>query len=88
MATCNFDYRQFGSIKKQADFYVQSTLFHSYKMLLLQTFWMLPALDARAEIYIQGQVPPTSTLHYYFVAMEIIKVGCLTVFGFKLFTKL
>ena len=56
-------------------------------MLLLQTFWMLPALDARAEIYIQGQVPPASTLHYYFVAMEIIKVACLTIFGIKLFTK-
>lgn len=56
-------------------------------MLLLQTFWLLPALDARAETYIQGQIPPPSTLHYYFVGIEIIKVGCLTLFGIKLFTK-
>ena len=56
-------------------------------ILLVQTFWLLPALDARAEIYIQGQIPPASTLHYYFVAVEIIKVACLAIFGTKLFTK-
>lgn len=56
-------------------------------LLLLQTFWLLPALDQRAELYIQGQVPPASTLHYYFVGVEIIKVACLTIFGIKLFTK-
>ena len=56
-------------------------------LLVLQTFWLLPALDARAEIYIQGQIPPASTLHYYFVGIEIIKIGCLTIFGIKLFTK-
>ena len=56
-------------------------------ILLVQTFWLLPALDARAEIYIQGQIPPASTLHYYFVVVEIIKVACLAIFGTKLFTK-
>ncbi|MGV8992528.1 MAG: hypothetical protein ACOH1O_00370 [Flavobacterium sp.] len=56
-------------------------------LLVLQTFWLLPALDARAEIYIQGQIPPASSLHYYFVGIEIIKIGCLAIFGIKLFTK-
>ena len=56
-------------------------------LLVLQTFWLLPALDARAEIYIQGKIPPASTLHYYFVGIEIIKIGCLAIFGIKLFTK-
>ena len=56
-------------------------------LLVLQTFLLLPALDARAEIYIQGKTPPASTLHYYFVGIEIIKIGCLAIFGIKLFTK-
>ena len=56
-------------------------------LLVLQTFWLFPALDARAEIYIQGKIPPASTLHYYFVGIEIIKIGCLAIFGIKLFTK-
>ena len=56
-------------------------------MLILETFWALPALDARAELYIQGQNPPASTLHFYYVGMEVIKVACLTIFGIKLFNK-
>ncbi|MGV9004948.1 hypothetical protein [Flavobacterium sp.] len=57
-------------------------------LLLIETAWTLPALDARAELYIQGLPVPTSYLHFYFVGMEIIKVTCLALFGFKLFSKL
>ena len=57
-------------------------------MLFLQTTYALPALDARAELYIQGQPVADSNLHFYFVGMEIIKVACLTIFGIKLFNKL
>ena len=56
-------------------------------MLSLQTMWALPALDARAELYIQGQEISSSNLHFYYVGMEIIKVACLTIFGIKLFNK-
>ncbi len=67
---------------------LQNTLyFIPIFLLLLQSFWMLPALDARAELYIQGQTVPTSHLHFYFVGMEIIKVVCLAILGIKLFTK-
>lgn len=57
-------------------------------MLIIETVWGLPALDARAELYIQGQTVPTSYLHFYYVGMEIIKVACLSLFGFKLLSKL
>ena len=63
-------------------------LFVALILLLVETAWALPALDARAELYIQGMTVPTSYLHFYFVGMEIIKVACLTIFGFKLFNKL
>lgn len=56
-------------------------------LLALQSFWMLPVLDARAEIYLSGEIPPASTLHYYYVGMELIKVGCLLAFGIGLFKK-
>jgi len=49
--------------------------------LLLQTFWLLPALDGRAEIYISGQTPGPSSLHIYFVAAESLKLICLTITG-------
>lgn len=54
-------------------------------LLIMQTFWLLPALDARAELHIQGQNPPPSNLHFYYVGVEFIKIVCLFIFGITLF---
>ena len=54
-------------------------------ILFIQTFWLLPILDARSEMYIRGDVLKPSNYHFYFVGMEIIKVISLVVFSFKLF---
>ncbi|MEQ8624956.1 MAG: hypothetical protein RJQ00_12415 [Vicingaceae bacterium] len=55
-------------------------------LVILQTLWLLPALDQRAELIIQGQLLPPSNLHFYYVAAELVKIICLFVFGFSLFT--
>lgn len=57
-------------------------------LVIMQTFWLLPALDARAELHIQGHDVPHSYLHFYFVAMEVVKIACLAVFGTMLFQKI
>ena len=54
-------------------------------LLLIQTFWLLPALDARAELHIQGQLVPSSNLHFYYVGIELVKVASLTIFGLTFF---
>lgn len=54
-------------------------------LLFIQTFWLLPALDARAELHIQGQIVPPSNLHFYYVGLELVKVTGLTIFGLTLF---
>ena len=56
-------------------------------LLTLQTIWFLPALDVRADMYIQtdGVGMTTSYLHFYYVGIEIIKMVCLLIFGVKLF---
>jgi hypothetical protein len=51
--------------------------------LLLQTFWLLPALDLRADLVIQGHTLPHSNLHYYYVGLEIIKLSCLFIIGIR-----
>lgn len=56
-------------------------------ILILQTIWLLPALDARAELYIQGEVVPPSKLHFVYVLFELLKVSFLITFGIKLFKK-
>ena len=54
-------------------------------LLILETCWLLPALDARANIVISGKSVAASSLHWYFVAAEIIKLGSLLALGFQLF---
>lgn len=58
--------------------------FIALAVLIFQTVYMLPALDVRAELKINGLPTPTSYLHIYYVIMEIIKVSCLVILGFKL----
>lgn len=56
-------------------------------ILIIQTFWLLPALDARAELHMQNKLVPPSNLHFYYIAFESIKVICLIIFGISLFKK-
>lgn len=53
-------------------------------ILIVQTTWLLPLLDTRAEMYMSGFTPPPSPLHFYYVAAEFIKVVCLFIFGLNL----
>ena len=54
-------------------------------ILMLQTIWLLPALDIRAEMHINGEIVPPANLHIYYVAGEVLKVFALFLFGIKLF---
>lgn len=54
-------------------------------LLLIQTVWLLPALDARAQMHIDGVNVPHSNLHFYFVGAEALKVTALFIFGISLF---
>ncbi|WP_206367142.1 hypothetical protein [Sphingobacterium sp. SGG-5] len=56
-------------------------------ILSIQTFWMLPVLDMRAELFIQGAEVPPSNMHVYFVAVELLKVVALVLLGTSLFGK-
>lgn len=55
-------------------------------ILIVQTFWLLPALDARADVVIKGAQPPASYLHIYFVVAEVIKLSTLFLFSTKFYT--
>lgn len=56
-------------------------------ILILQTIWVLPALDARAELHIKGIPVPRSNLHFYYVGLELVKVVCLVCSGLLLFSQ-
>ncbi len=57
-------------------------------LLLIQTCWLLPALDARATDTIQGIPVKDSNLHFYYIAMETLKIIFLMLFGAILFKRI
>ena len=40
-------------------------------LLLFQTIWLLPMLDQRVCIVLQGQTPPESRLHLVYIACDV-----------------
>ncbi len=50
-------------------------------VLVCQTFWVLPGLEARAELKIQNIELPPSNLHFIFVIAECLKVLGLCLYG-------
>jgi len=57
-----------------------------FLILLNQSIWFLPALDRRAKQIIAGDQLPPSHLHIYYVALEVVNISCLLIFGISLFT--
>lgn len=52
-----------------------------FLILVVQTFWLLPQLNTRADLYNFMEEIPSSKLHFYYVGIETVKVICLIIFG-------
>lgn len=52
-------------------------------ILILETFWLLPALDSDANKIIAGETVTGHGLHWCYVILEIIKVPFLLLTGIK-----
>jgi hypothetical protein len=63
---------------------VNMFLYAPILFLILQTTWLLPALDIRAQGYINKQMVLPSNLHFYYLGIEILKIIGLFIFGLKL----
>ena len=50
-------------------------------ILLLQTIWLLPSLDARAELVIAGNAPPFSATHIVYIVFDAMKLIALMTLG-------
>lgn len=56
-----------------------------WSSLALQTFWLLPILNNRVELILQGRTPAPSPVHAIYVIIEILKAVLLAVYGFRAF---
>jgi hypothetical protein len=50
-------------------------------IVLLEALWFLPLLDARVGLIIAGQTPPASSLHTWYIVLELVKLIALTAIG-------
>ncbi|MDF7811575.1 hypothetical protein [Hymenobacter sp. YC55] len=50
-------------------------------ILLLQTFWLLPALDVRALALLAGHPAPPNSLHTVYIGLEVVKLLALLLTG-------
>lgn len=68
---------------------VKHNLFYFVPLLILfiQSIWILPALDLRAQAMIKGETLTPSNLHIWYISIEVLKTICLGIFGFKVYTK-
>ncbi|MBA5628377.1 hypothetical protein [Moheibacter lacus] len=67
-------------IKLYKNYWFYGVLF----ILFIQTIWILPELNSRADAIISGVDLPSSPLHFYYVGAEIIKLILLITIGIKL----
>ncbi|MBL7919902.1 MAG: hypothetical protein JNJ40_06280 [Bacteroidia bacterium] len=54
-------------------------------ILIIQSWYALPELDARAEMHIRGWNVEPSNLHFIYVMMEFIKIFSLIIYGITSF---
>ncbi|QJX45450.1 hypothetical protein HMJ29_00265 [Hymenobacter taeanensis] len=54
-------------------------------VLLLQTLWLLPALDVRAAVLLAGHKAPPGQLHLLYIALDVVKLLGLLVTGSQAF---
>jgi hypothetical protein len=50
-------------------------------IVLVQWLWLLPVLDARAELIIRGETPEPAPWHALYIGAEVVKLLVLLVIG-------
>ena len=56
-------------------------------ILALETIWLLPALDIRAEQVIAGTAQPFSSLHLFYIVFDAVKFILLFILGTLMFRR-
>ena len=61
--------------------WVRAAVVLAAALVALETVWLLPFLDSRAEVVIQGGTPPPSSLHVLYIAADVAKLFLLLAAG-------
>jgi len=54
-----------------------------FLIVVIDNAWLMPILDQRIEMIMNGQTPPASNAHLWYIILEILKLIGLIVGGIK-----
>lgn len=57
-------------------------------IVAMQTLWLLPVLDARVQVILDGSTPPPSALHMIYIAADALKLVLLGIIAGLVFREL
>ncbi|HEY0743522.1 MAG TPA: hypothetical protein VGD40_18770 [Chryseosolibacter sp.] len=55
----------------------------AFAIIVVQSIYILPTLSHRIDHYLAGKQVPSSPLHTVYVALEVVKITVLFLYGFK-----
>lgn len=73
-------------LEKQENWRINFSYLIAVIILFTQSIWILPFLSGRIDVYQAGNTPPPSSVHLYFVALEVLKTAALFIYGIKQLT--
>lgn len=72
--------------KKRSNFSRSIFFYIPFSILIIQTYWLLPILNDRVDAILEGVSIPKSSVHFYYLFLEVMKVIFLFLLGFRMFS--
>lgn len=64
--------------------WMQATAVTIALIVAMQTIWLLPVLDARVQVILDGSTPPSSVLHMIYIVADALKLTLLAIFVWRM----
>ncbi len=64
--------------------WMQATAVTVALIVAMQTVWLLPVLDARVQVILDGSTPPSSVLHMIYIGADTLKLTLLGIIVWRI----
>ncbi|HDZ08236.1 MAG TPA: hypothetical protein ENH93_08700 [Pseudohongiella sp.] len=64
--------------------WMQATAVTIALIVAMQTIWLLPVLDARVQVILDGSTPPASVLHMIYIVADALKLTLLGILVWRI----
>ncbi len=64
--------------------WLQATVVIIALIVAMQTIWLLPVLDVRVQVILDGSTPPSSSLHMIYIVADALKLTLLGILAWRI----